>query len=347
MKKYIAIAVFFVIAATLLFTGYDWKKPAKNIVLQPQKCGIATVRFYDECRARPLITEIWYPVDETTPAENVSGLWVRCPEARDAPIKNSASKYPLIIMSHGNGGDRMNGAWLAEVLAANGYIVAAMDHHGNTWNNKIAESFIKIWDRPQDVTFVIDQLLQNSHFGASIDTQKIGFIGYSLGGHTGLWIAGGRIGPFEKPPINDIPDDQIPNFVSQEVIDSIDFAPARDSYQDPRVSAMFLMAPALTNLFDMNSLQAIQMPIYIIAAEGDLTAPPDKNAKILAAKMKKAACTLIPGAANHYVFLNEVSRGGRMMLDKSIAIDPPDVDRKQIHTDIARTAVQFFNTHLR
>ena len=89
-----------------------------SIILHPQKTGIATVRFYDESRDRPLITEVWYPVAEHIPAENVNGLWLRCPEARDAPLKKSSKKYPLVVMSHGNGGDRTNNAWLAEILAA-------------------------------------------------------------------------------------------------------------------------------------------------------------------------------------------------------------------------------------
>lgn len=347
MKRYIAIITFFLIAVVFLFKGYDWQKSSKTIVLEPQKCGITTLRFYDEQRQRPLITEVWYPVDDAIPSKQVAGMWIRCPEARDALIKDLSSKYPLIIMSHGNGGDRLNAAWLAEILAANGYIVAAMDHHGNTWNNKIPENFLKIWERPLDVSFVIDQLLENSPFRDNIDQAKIGFIGFSLGGNTGIWIAGGRFDPFDKLPLNEIPDNQLPVAVSQEMINSIDFSPAHKSYQDKRVSAMFLMAPALGSLFNANSLQAIQTPIYIVASEGDVLVPPDRNAKMLASKIKKAVCTLIPGAANHYVFLNEVSKGGRMLLDKSIAIDPPNVDRKHIHNDIARSAVEFFDSNLK
>ena len=64
---------------------------------------------------------------------------MRCDESRDAPLSNKKKQYPLIMMSHGSGGDRYNMSWLAEVLTANGYIVCAMDHYGNTWNNKIPQ----------------------------------------------------------------------------------------------------------------------------------------------------------------------------------------------------------------
>ncbi|CAM0117552.1 alpha/beta hydrolase family protein [Rhabdochlamydiaceae symbiont of Dictyostelium giganteum] len=316
-------------------------------VLHPSKTGITTVRFYDEARERPLVTEIWYPVDQATTAAKVEGLWVRCAEARDAPLKTSSKKYPLIVMSHGNWGDRMNTSWIAETLAANGYIVAAVDHYGNTWNNKIVDSFIKIWERPKDISSVIDNLFQMEQFKDHIDAQRIGFVGYSLGGQTGVWIAGGRVAHFDQPDMSKLPADQIPTTVNEEVLRAIDFSPAANSYRDPRVSAAFLMAPALGYLFDGASLQSISIPVYIVAAEGDQTVPFDSSPKILAGKIKKAVLSLIPGSASHYVFLNEVSKGGKMLLDKKVAFDSPTVDRSKIHDEIATSAISFFAEHLK
>jgi predicted dienelactone hydrolase len=317
------------------------------IILHPQKTGITTIHFYDESRDRPLITEVWYPIDDHVQAENVQGLWLRCPEARDAPLKKSSKKYPLIVMSHGNGGDRTNNSWIAEILAANGYIVASVDHHGNTWNNKMAENFIKIWERPTDVSFIVDQLLKHENFGSNINHKKIGFIGYSLGGHTGIWIAGGQINDFNRDIVATIPKDHLPDTVNDDVLNSIDYSPAAKSYKDARISAVFVMAPALGYLFDPISLQQISIPVHIVASESDNITPIAQSAKILAGKIKKAVFTLIPGSANHYVYLNEVTRGGKMMLDKRIAIDPPGINRSQIHEDIGHSAVKFFNDHLK
>ena len=318
-----------------------------SIVLHPQKTGIATIRFYDETRQRPLITEVWYPIDKCVPAQDVKGYWQRCPEARDAPVKKSSNKYPLIVMSHGNGGDRTNNSWIAEILAANGFIVASMDHHGNTWNNKIPENFIKIWERPTDVSFVVDQLLQHESFGPHINHKKIGFIGYSLGGHTGIWIAGGQVTDFSKKVVSSIPKDQLPQTVDEAMLDSFDYSPAAKSYHDPRIGAVFVMAPALGYLFDPLSLQQISIPIHIVAAEGDNITPLAEIANILAKDIKKAAMTLIPGSANHYVYLNEVTKGGKLMLDKRLTLDPPGTNRTKVHEDIGKSAVKFFNDHLK
>ncbi len=337
-------SVIFCLVLFVPFTSCD-RNANSAIILHPNKSGIMTVRFHDESRGRPLITEIWYPVDENTPAEQVQGLWLRCAEARDAPLKKSKSKYPLIVMSHGNGGDRLNTSWLAEILAANGFIVASMDHHGNTWNNKIAESYVKIWERPKDVSFIVDKLLEHELFGPKINPKKVGFIGYSIGGQTGIWIAGGEIPDFGKPVLDTIPVDQLPEAVNDMVVDSIDFSPAKQSYKDPRIAAVFVMAPALGYLFDFNSLQSINIPVHIVASEGDNITPLESSAKILAGKIKKAAFTLIPGA-NHYVYLNEASKGGKMLLDKKLASDPPNVDRSRVHEDIGQSAVRFFKSHL-
>lgn len=313
----------------------------------PSKVGVTTLRLYDTARERPLVTEVWYPVHPSARASPPSGLWVQCDEARDAPVKSSNTKYPLIVMSHGNWGDRLNISWIAETLVMNGYVVVSMDHYGNTWNNKIPECFIKIWDRPQDVSFVIGQVLQDERIGPHIDHAKIGVVGYSLGGHTGIWIAGGKVGQMSKPDLSTIPKGQLPATVDDAVIDAIDFSPATQSYRDPRVSAVFVMAPALGHLFEFDSLQSIAIPVQIVAAEGDRVVPTEMSAKWLASKIKTACLTLIPGGADHYVFLNRASKGGLMLLDKRIVSDPPDVDRAKIHKEISTTAVEFFNKSLK
>ncbi|MEP1229973.1 MAG: peptidase, partial [Litorimonas sp.] len=47
--------------------------------------------------------------------------------ARKATLSETSETYPLIIMSHGTGGAGMQMMWLCRELAAQGYIVAAID----------------------------------------------------------------------------------------------------------------------------------------------------------------------------------------------------------------------------
>ena len=78
---------------------------------------------------KPLATVVWYPA--------ASGVSARrhayCPgivgrAAQDAPANTAAGPFPLIVYSHGYGGSAIGSVFLAEYLAARGYVVAAPDH---------------------------------------------------------------------------------------------------------------------------------------------------------------------------------------------------------------------------
>lgn len=327
--------------------GLNLSKYFRTIILQPQKTGISTLHLYDHSRSRPLITEVWYPVDYDTPSQASSGFWLRCDESRDAILSNRKPKYPLVVMSHGSGADRYTISWLAEVLAANGYIVAAMDHYGNTWNNKIPEYYARPWERPLDVSFVIDRLIESSQFTDRIDLARIGFVGYSLGGSTGIWIAGARADVLDLEKIRSNCLRDIGDVVPLNLIEKIDFSPAGGSFTDKRISAMVLMAPALGWLFDENSLEKIDIPVFIFAAENDEVAPVENNAMIFAKKISRATLKIFSGQANHYVFLNRATAVGQRFLDPKYCIDPGSVNRKKVHDDIAKRSIAFFDEKLR
>lgn len=314
-----------------------------RVILHPQKTGITTLHFYDVERKRPVVTEIWYPIDPETPSINPLGMWVRCGEARDAALSNQKETYPLVVLSHGHGGDRFNIAWLAEVLAANGYIVASMDHYGNTWNNKIPEFYIKTWERPKDVSFVIDQILHNSLFQDRVDQNRIGFSGYSLGATTGLWIAGACVKEIEQSAFQQICNQQLGEAFSMDKLKETDFKQVFQSFHDQRISAFFVMAPALGWMFTEQSLKNIQPPFYIVASEQDEIAPTEQNAKWFAKIMNRASLKILKGNANHYTFLNRATSVGRRFLHPRFYEDPQGVDRKKIQESLAKEAVLFFN----
>lgn len=318
----------------------------KTIVLQPQKTGITTLNFYDKARERPVTTEVWYPVDRESPAQAAAGFWLRCDEARDAPISKKLAKYPLIVLSHGNGGDRFNISWLAEILASNGYIVAAMDHYGNTWNNKIPKCYAKPWERPKDVSFVISELLNDATFKDRINTKKIGFSGYSLGGATGIWVAGATPGQVDPQSIAEVCQQELKELVTPDIIKQIDFNEVLQSFHDERVGAFLLMAPALGWLFDETSLNSIDRPVYIFTTEKDRVVSPEKNAQLFAKRLSKATLKIFKGDGDHYVFLNCASRMGKRILEPKLCEDAQTVERRKIHEEIGKLAIEFFDTHL-
>lgn len=316
------------------------------IELEPSKTGITTLEFYDAERGRPIVTEIWYPIHAETPSKPSCGFWMRCEEARDAPLSKANVLYPLIMMSHGNGGDRFNLAWLAEILAANGFVVAAIDHYGNTWNNKIPQCFATPWERPKDISFALSELLKSPFLEGRIDPEKIGFAGYSLGGATGMWIAGGKIAQIPAEKIGEFCTNEMPGIVSEELASQIDFNQAKKDYADSRVSAVFAIAPALGDLFDSNSLKAVEIPVCIIAAAKDQITPFERNAKWFSRQLSRATLKVFENDCTHYVFLSRASLIGKRVLESRFCEDPDSVDRLKIHQEVGKTAVQFFNSSL-
>lgn len=348
-KKHMKWILYCAAPILLLFPFNSWynaTQQIRSIITNPQKTGITTLYLMDQSRQRPLVTEVWYPVDLETPSKASSGIWVRCDEARDAPVSSKNKQYPLIIMSHGLGCDRFNNSWLAEILAANGYIVAAMDHYGNTWNNKIPELYAKPWERPKDISFVLDQILAHPAFKDKIDQKKIGFAGYSLGGATGMWIAGAQITEMPQGKLGDFCSSQLPDFVTPEILSNVDFKEAQHSYHDKRFSAVFAMAPALGWLFDESSLKKISIPICIISTSKDQVVPIESNAKLFAKTLTKSTLKILAGDGDHYVFLNRVTLIGKRLLEPRFCEDPHGVDRLLIHEEVGKTAVEFFDRHL-
>lgn len=61
----------------------------------------------------------------------------------DAALDDQTSCFPVVLLSHGTGGTAASLGWLAHGLAAAGYVVLGVDHHGNTASEPYrAEGFL-------------------------------------------------------------------------------------------------------------------------------------------------------------------------------------------------------------
>jgi len=316
---------------------------------------------------RPLLTEIWYPACDdvvTTPFSFGS------PEPRfkfdaiaiDAEIRPQEEKFPLILLSHGTGGSALGMGWLGQYLASQGYITASINHHGNNAIEPyLAHGFMLWWERATDFSVLIDNLLNDvDEFKDKIDEQRIGVAGFSLGGCTAVFLAGGCCsldylnafcasdsadsicyGPREFPNIIDqVPDLMKTDSAFRESIDR-----HHQSYKDNRIKAAFAISPALGMAFPEESLAKINIPVHVVTTEIDNEVPPATNAHRFANLIPDAALTVIPGQADHYVFLNEATQAGKR-LEPAICVDHASVDRRQIHQQVARQAVDFFDKKL-
>ncbi len=312
---------------------------------------------------RTLSVVIWYPseasADEKEQAIGDPPFFLAGRAAKDASLAPSFGTYPLIALSHGTGGSALQMAWLGTYLAARGNIVVAVNHPGNNAvTGYTPQGFLEAWERAKDISTVIDGMLADRRFGSKIDRDRIGAAGFSLGGYTMLELAGattnfaGLIGWCEQPEHRaSCNPPEMPDLVAkfEAMKDQPDVRQslqrAADSYRDPRIKAIFAIAPAIARAFHLESLKQIDIPVSIVAGAGDSIVPPAENAQVIANNIKGAQLTILPGGVGHYTFLDVGTDLGKSKMPQFFS-DNPGVDREAVHKQVAEMAADFFEKQL-
>lgn len=247
--------------------------------------------------------------------------------------------------------------WLGYYLAARGYIVAAVNHHGNTGAERqlAAQGFLLYWERAKDLTVALDKMLADPIFGGRIDLMRVGAAGFSLGGYTVIALAGGVFSPeeFERfchSPQRDFtcePQPEFPEaptlFAELKKTDPLvreSLRHARDSYRDRRIKRVFAIAPALGSGFTKAGLNRIRVPVSIVVGEKDEVAPLATNARRYVRLIKGATIRVLPGKIGHYAFLAECTPHGKKTLP--VCRDAAGIDRTAVHQQVSRLAFDFF-----
>jgi predicted dienelactone hydrolase len=222
----------------------------------PYAVGRTTLSLDDTSRSRPLVADVWYPADagvagDPSVYQFLPGIEYESPTAlADVPV-SAAGPFPLVVYSHGSGGLRYISAFFTELLASHGFVVASVDHVGNT-----AVDLIGGAEPPRDqmgltrvldVEFLISQMLSLSgspsgQFAATVDPARVGVTGHSFGGYAALGAVSG-------------------------VTNSAGSAPA-----DDRIVAAATMAGWTENLSD-DELAAVDVPMLLLSGTKDETTP--------------------------------------------------------------------------
>ncbi|MBB5855394.1 alpha/beta hydrolase family protein [Amycolatopsis umgeniensis] len=194
--------------------------PALPATGGPFPIGLRTLHLTDQARADPWVPEkrrelmvnVWYPAVPVgraplymTRAESAAAIAgrkldlppdtlskVRVHSRENAP--SLPGRRPLVLLSPGAGNNRMTLTSIAERLAAQGFVVAGIDHAYEAWATEFPDGLRQcvacgrpndpwpaaIANRAIDTSFVLDTLLKDSRW--SIDATKIGMGGHSAGG---------------------------------------------------------------------------------------------------------------------------------------------------------------------
>jgi predicted dienelactone hydrolase len=275
---------------------------------------------------------VWYPAADGTGAHpDVVGppnapLFAAGDVADGAPLASTPAALPLVVLSHGTGGSAMQMAWLATRLAANGYVAAAVDHPGNSFaTGYTTQGFALWWLRANDLSRTIDAVLADARFGRRIDRRRIAAAGFSLGGATVIVAAGARVdmqrllawcgtsttdlcsGPPEFPDLSK----RIGALATADAGFRAALSQDGASYRDPRIRAVFAMAPAMGPAFVPQSLSIVTVPVTIVAGFGDVNIGVKDNAMALALALPEATLHIFARQVSHYAFLDECLPAGR------------------------------------
>jgi predicted dienelactone hydrolase len=311
--------------------------------------GMTQVEFVDPADGgRPLDYMLIYPAasDSGAPHFKVS-LSTNLHLYKDAPLVADGLKHPLVMFSHGAGGNGAGYAWFGEYLASHGYLVAMLYHYrANTYDSSALYVRNRLWQRPHDISLDITHLLRDKAWGPHIDPSEIGVAGHSQGGFTSLWIGGAEVNSdlflaFQRGWKN---NENVPAYLRKQMRPNA--APARN-VRDDRVKAAFAMAPGDIQGFGMDEagLRQMAIPAYIIVGAGDTTTPPKENAEFAAKFIPHAQLDVLPGQVGHEIFGNECDQVARDNYPESCS-DAAGVDRAKLHEYIGNVALKFFDKNL-
>jgi predicted dienelactone hydrolase len=235
---------------------------------------------------------MWSPCSEPPGEIDLGNIAV--PGVKDCPI--SGDKMPLVVVSHGRGGSFIGHHDTAETLADAGFIVAAISHPGDTVSDMSRSEDLSVWvERPADIKRLIDFMLAASPAASKIDSERIGFFGFSRGGYTGLVLIGAN------------PDWAIPlcqrssgASICEQILRK-DFR-VQPLAHDPRVKAAVIADP-FSLFFTGDSFAAVKVPIQLWVSErGGDGVTPESVAAVDKSLTEKHEYHVVPNSA-HFAFL--------------------------------------------
>jgi predicted dienelactone hydrolase len=290
---------------------------------------------------RPIRVGIWYP---TGAAASPRPLGLQTQDvAPDAPVVGQ--RLPLVVMSHGTGGSFMDDYDLALALAKDGFVVAALTHPGDNFEDHSRATHIEL--RPGQLKRLIDYMLNEWPARGAIDPSKIGAFGFSAGGFTVLASIGGQpdLGQV-RPHCAAHPIGFDCQLIRGTPAPPPGSTPPRSFFTaDPRIRAAVVAAPALGYAFGREGLAHVKAPIQLWRAADDSVLPNPWYAEAVIDALPRPAEYFVVPDADHVDFLAPCSA--------ALAKAAPDIcqergsfDRAKFHRQLETEVVRFFREKL-
>jgi len=301
-----------------------------------QAAGLRSIDIPADADGPSIHGVVWYPCAEPPGEVRVDPFIL--PGVKDCPL--AGDHLPLIADSHGQGATLLVNHDTAEILADNGFIVAAISHPGDTAQDRSRSDDLSVFvERPTDIKRLIDFMIGSSPFAARIDQNRIGFFGYSRGGYTGLVLVGadpdwaGEASKYCQ---------QSQLVLCQQILGRK--YPSQPLTHDPRIKAAVIVDP-LASFFSAESLAPIKAPVQLWASErGGYGVLPHDVAVLGANLPDKHEYHVVPNAG-HLAFFAPCTPA-LVQARPELCVDAPGFDRVAFHTEFNADVLAFFRKWL-
>lgn len=287
---------------------------------------------------KPLVAGIWYPTDAT---EKVTPLRMFAQSVAEG-ASPSAGRHPMVVMSHGTGG------WFGEhydtalALARAGFVVAAVSHTGDTYEDR--SRTLRITERPGHLVRLIDYMTGEWRGAGQVDRGRIGAFGFSAGGFTVLGAAGAELDIARFQP-HCAAHPHFYDCLMQRLHPNTTGAPATSAVaHDPRIRAAVVAAPAMGFALDRAALAKVVIPIQLWRAEWDSVLPQPYYAEAVRRALPRPPEYHVAAGADHFDFMAPCSAA---LAKDAPEICVPTLDRAAFHATFNAEVVRFFRANLR
>ncbi len=298
----------------------------------------AGIRFLDTTvDGERLAMTVWHP---TTRKEGVVTLGPFVLKvASDAPL--APGRFGLIVLSHGTGGGQLNHRDLGRALARAGWVVAAVHHRGDNWQDGSRSGTRAMFlSRPKDVSAAIDAVLADKALGKAVDRRKIGAVGHSAGGYTILALLGAK--PDLARVVRHCTVDRAkdPGFCAYGR-EKPGGAPRPLTVKpDRRIRAAVLLAP-VGAIFGADAFKSVTAKIRLYRAGADTVLRFPFHAEHIHRSLPVAHEYVVVPKIGHFTFIAPFPAALQGQVGPA-STDPPGVDRAAVHVRLNREIVAFF-----
>ena len=334
------------LATTFLFLAFH------ATVAEPV-AGIRSVSIPAEHHGSMMSGVLWYPSfsggEAISYGEN--GVFFGTPVLDDSRM--AEGPFPVILASHGLGGNVGTLSWLTAGLAEAGALVISVNHPNSTTRDFNLHEGLKHWTRTQDLRAALDWIAARPELAAQADFSRVYAVGFSAGGWTALALGGLRahLQGYAAHCENASPSLWHCDDLTWRGADFAAYSPAEwnAGRKDDRIRAVAAIDPALTYGLGRAHARDLVERVLLIglgSAESRLPATDfSATGSGFAAHLPSAEIEIMAPAAHFSALLPCKPRGSAILAaegDYPLCNDPQGTDRAALHKRIVERIAVFF-----